>query len=86
MRHPDALESFGGVVKGVIKELRSDEFRMMGRELMLRGRWTLAFILHPVATTRVVFMIGDNESLERDTQTMRSLPKLLKFPIGGQRF
>ncbi len=46
------------------------------------SRWTLAAILHPVATFKAVSLVGNQEQIDQNVERALSLPS---FPIGHER-
>ena len=59
LRTPEGVihETNAGLVKSA---------KEMGTHLSLVGRWGIALMLHPVATTRLALMIGDRQTQQRD--------------------
>lgn len=75
-------------IKKSIDNLKSPEMREtykdIGIHLYLMGRWTLAAVIHPIATFRAAMLIGDQETIKRNAEAALRLPKL-HLPRGRQR-
>lgn len=70
--------------------MRSDSFTIrkdfrtyVGMPLYGISRLALGAIIHPVATFKFIWMVGDSEE---NLRRAISLPRLPKLPIGRQRF
>ncbi len=71
--------TWGGLIRNVLEGAASqrsvEEYKMVGRHFYGMGRWILGTVLHPVAATRAILLIGDEKSITRDVETTLSLPR-----------
>ncbi len=89
MKDREQGDTLVDTIRTMLKEIRSEQSRedqkMVMREFYIRFvHVPLAFVLHPIAMTRVGLLIGSKESQEKDWETLRRVPQP-SFLRGGQR-